>query len=40
VGKDDEDFNKFKNEIENLVAESFGNDTLFLDEKNKILSNY
>ena len=40
VGKDAEEFNNFKNEIENLVIESFENDALFQDEKNEILSNY
>ena len=40
VAKDGEEFNNFKNEIENLVIESFENDALFQDEKNKILSNY
>ena len=39
VAKDGEEFNNFKNEIENLVIESFENDALFQDEKNKILSN-
>ena len=31
--KDDEEFNNFKNEIENLVIESLENDALFQDEK-------
>ena len=38
-GKDGEELNNFKNDVENLVSECFENNTLFQDEKNKILLN-
>ena len=37
--KDGEELNNFKNDVENLIIECFENDTLFQDEKNKILLN-
>ena len=37
--KDGEEFKNFKNDVENLIIECFENDTLFQDEKNKILLN-
>ena len=37
--KDGEDLNNFKSDLENLISECFGNDTLFQEEKNKILLN-
>ena len=38
-GKDGEELNNFKNDVENLVSECFENNTLFQEEKNKILLN-
>ena len=37
--KDGEELNNFKNDVENLISECFGNNTLFQEEKNKILLN-
>ena len=40
VGKDGEELINLKNGIDDLIAECFGNDSLFQDEKKKILLNY
>ena len=38
-GKEGEELNNFKNDVENLIIECFENDTMFQDEKTKILLN-
>ena len=37
-GKDEEELNNFKNDVENLINECFQNDILFQEEKNKMLN--